>query len=175
MKPTLRTYATEGLVVISWAATLTSAFDLMNTQNVRHLPVVHDDGTIIGILSERDIQRAMHVENADFFSPKAPQASIDPISLVRDFMSWPVHTIESTRPVAEAAKVMIEKKISSLLVVSGGTVTGIVTSEDLLRALVDEYEDTTTPTTTRHSSDFETAIYTSPVGSIAQVLANAGV
>jgi predicted transcriptional regulator len=49
-------------------------------------------------------------------------------------MTSPALTIEPCRPVAEAAKLMVEKGINRLPVVSGGRLVGIVTRADLVRA-----------------------------------------
>ena len=184
MNPSLKSYATsstEGLLTVSWNQSISTAFALMNENNLRHLPVVHDNGAIIGILSERDCERAIHVDSVDFFSPRAPQTHFNPGSLVRDFMSWPVEVIDEGLTVTDAAKLMIAKKISSLLVVRGSDVRGILTSEDLLRVIVDENEIAVAPTERITATDaeegdaFQTVKYANSVGSIAQFFANAGV
>ena len=183
MNPSLKSYATsstQGLLTVSWNQSVSTAFTLMNENNLRHLPVIHDNGAIIGILSERDCERAIHVDSVDFFSPRAPQAHFNPESLVRDFMSWPVEVIDENLTVTDAAKLMIAKKISSLLVVNGTDVRGILTSEDLLRVIVDEHEiafaaSNKTTSETEEGDAYQTVKYANTVGSIAQFFANVGV
>jgi len=54
---------------------------------------------------------------------------------VREFMTADLVTVGSTRPVTEAAQLMIEHDIEQLPVVSGGDLDGIVQDMDLLEAL----------------------------------------
>ena len=47
------------LVTIPMDRSMSQAQELMRQKSFRHLPVTDDSGTIIGILSDRDLQRAM--------------------------------------------------------------------------------------------------------------------
>ena len=58
-----------------------------------------------------------------------------PTGPVREFMTADVITVSGTRPVREAAQLMIEHDIEQLPVVSGGDLNGIVQDMDLLEAL----------------------------------------
>jgi hypothetical protein len=49
-------------------------------------------------------------------------------------MTTPAVTIDAGRPVAEAAKPMVEQEINRLPVIHGGELIGIVTRADLVRA-----------------------------------------
>jgi CBS domain-containing protein len=46
---------TENPVVINENALVTEAMEKMRMQNIRHLPVVNDEGKLVGIISFRDI------------------------------------------------------------------------------------------------------------------------
>lgn len=157
----LRDYATQELVVVHWMEKMSRAFQIMLQNRVRHLPVIDDDGAVIGVISERDFHRAMQDEKPDF----------NPEARVRDFMNWPVEAIDEWEPIEKAARTMIDKKISSLIVTRGNQIVGIVTTEDLLRALVDRSESPFEDL----KVELKSAIYRSPIGQIAQALANAGI
>lgn len=157
----LRDYATQELVVVKWTEEMSRAFQIMLQNRVRHLPVVDDDNAVIGVISERDFQRAMQGDKPQF----APGAR------VRDYMSWPVEAIDEWASIETAARTMIDKKISSLIVTRGKQIVGIVTTEDLLRALV----DSATSPFEELKVEIKSAIYQSPIGQIAQALANAGI
>lgn len=58
---------------------------------------------------------------------------------------------------------MIEKKISSLIVVKGQTVTGIVTTNDLLRVLLESHDGKLSEVTAKVRSTF----LDSPIGTSA--------
>jgi Predicted signal-transduction protein containing cAMP-binding and CBS domains len=46
---------TENPVVINENALVTEAMEKMRVQNIRHLPVVNDEGKLVGMISFRDI------------------------------------------------------------------------------------------------------------------------
>ena len=171
MKQTVSKLANHDLVCIYWAEKLEDAYRMLNDKKIRHLPVVDHRGEIVGIISDRDFQRAMSIDQPDFISGKTPKAEFDPNSRIRDFMSWPVEAIDEDADVAVAAKKMIDRKISSLLVTKRGRVTGIVTTDDLLRVLFE-----TSPVAPESIAErVRGGIYNSTIGSIAMALANSGI
>jgi CBS domain-containing protein len=87
-------------------------------RHFRHLPVV-DDGRLVGILSDRDLRRAV----GQRLPPSQPVAG---------FMVREVVTIDSSERATAAAAVMIEHKIGGLPVVQDGAVVGILSSTDLV-------------------------------------------
>lgn len=167
----LRKYTTHNLVVAHWMEKIAGGYELLRRANVRHLPVVDDNGAIVGIISDRDFYRAMQVDQPDFVSGKVTQPEFDPNARVRDYMSWPVEAIDETKSIVDAARIMLDKRISSLIVTRHDQVVGIVTTEDLLRALV----------TNEHSAlkdlraEIGSMLYNSTIGQIANTLANAGI
>lgn len=60
----------------------------------------------------------------------------EPPSIVRNIMAKPVITIERGGSVLEAAKIMSEKNIGSIVVVDRGNPVGIVTERDILQKVV---------------------------------------
>lgn len=161
MDRSLKSYTSRHLIVTHETDSLESAFGVMSENQVRHLPVVSSEGGIVGIISDRDFRRAM----------KGGQSKFDPSSRVVDYMSWPVESIDSNASLNEAARALIDHKISALLVTEKDQVVGIVTSEDLLRSLLLALE---TPAE-RVKREVQEAAYSSPVGQIAHVLAQAGI
>jgi acetoin utilization protein AcuB len=126
----------DGLVKVESTSGLASAFQLMRSHRIRHLPVVDSNGWIIGILSDRDVNRAMLPEP----SADVPRGAVEfnPAHRVGDFMSWPVWAVPDHAPVGFVAQQMLEQKISAVLIRgSSGRVKGIVTTDDLLRLLVE--------------------------------------
>jgi CBS domain-containing protein len=114
------------LVTISAYRPIAEARDLMEEKGIRHLPVVDSEGLVIGILSDRDVNRAMSPVRPGFMGGSA----------VSDFMSWPAITVDEGMPLAEVAEGMLDEKVSSFLVTRGGReVVGIITSDDLLKVL----------------------------------------
>jgi CBS domain-containing protein len=81
--------------------------------------VVIDDGGLVGVISERDLMRAI----PDACSPETP---------VSDRMTRNVTTASPRTSVAEALAIMIEGRFRHLPVVEAGHVLGIVSMRDLM-------------------------------------------
>lgn len=124
----------HNLVTINASATMSEAYKLMHAHNFRHLAVVDDRDKIVGILSDRDIQRAMNVKKVNSFQQAI---SIDETKIVEDFMNWPVYTVTETTSVEKVVEEILAQKVSAFLVSdSAGKTKGIVTTDDLLTFLL---------------------------------------
>ena len=85
------------------------------------LAVVVNDNTIIGVISDGDIRRAMESNETNFFKLKA-----------LDIMTKEPHTVLETTKLKIAGDLMFSKKINSLIVKNDkGLLVGIVQSYDL--------------------------------------------
>ena len=121
------------LITIDPETTLPQAMRLAAERRVRHLPVVRD-GELIGIVSDRDLKQAM----------ASPATSLEAHELtyllnrltVGEIMTRAVITIGPMAPFEEAARLMVQEKISALPVMAAGQLIGIVTETDLLDLLV---------------------------------------
>ena len=97
----------------------------------RHL-LVTDGGRLAGIVTDRDIRLNMP-------SP-ATSLSVWEINYllarmtVGSVMTTSVITVTPNRDVVEAARIMLDHKIGALPVVDGGTIIGIMTETDIMRA-----------------------------------------
>ena len=140
MDCTAQKYMSNKLLSVLWTENLQKAFEKMRSHYFRHLPVVTENNEVVGIISDRDFLRAMQVEEADYFSGRVASAAFAPQAQVRDYMCWPVQTISEESSLAEVAKMMIDKKISSVLVSRESSIVGILTTDDMLRALIESLE-----------------------------------
>jgi acetoin utilization protein AcuB len=152
-------YTSKDLIVVSWLSPVSEAQGLMAQSRVRHLPVVDDRGVIVGIVSERDLKTPMQ------------GVEVDPTLRVVDRMSWPVEAIDEESSLTDAARAMIDGKISALIVTRGTNAVGIVTSEDLLKALL----DASVGPFEKIKAELQTPWLDSRIGAIAQAFANIGV
>ena len=114
----------------------------LSGRGISGMPVVDDDGQVIGVISEADVlakeqfapeQRAGVVARLlnrdEREEPGKPGARV-----VMEAMTSPAISIERHWPVAIAAEQMIERGVNRLPVVQQGRLVGIVTRADLVRA-----------------------------------------
>lgn len=123
------------LITIRYDAKLEEAFMLMHEKGIRHLPVVDDQHRMVGILSDRDLQRAMIPE---LLTGPEVEYRFDPDHQVSLFMSWPVKTVSDQVLIEDVAYLMFKEKISAFVVVSSkdsDQPLGIITTDDLLKLL----------------------------------------
>ena len=115
---------------------LRSACDKMEAQKFRHLPVTDLAGRIVGILSDRDLKRAMRPDPN--LADKGDKPRFRKGALVSEYMSWPAQGVDEHTPVGDVVRVMLTDRISSLLILAGpqAAPVGIVTTDDLLRLLL---------------------------------------
>lgn len=105
----------------------------MTTNHLRHLPVIDPEGKLVGILSERDLERARNVEveeGEEIFTFKTTKR-------VCDYMSKPVKTMNESASIRLLASEILKNKISSFVIEDhDGNLKGIVTTDDLLKYLL---------------------------------------
>lgn len=167
----VETYMSKDIITAHWTESMNSAYSKMTQAKIRHLPVVNDKGLLVGIISDRDFQRAM-VKDPSSVAGYYDKVDFDSESKVRDFMSQPVRAVDEKTDLKTVARLMVKNKISAVLVVNAKSrPVGIITHEDLLKVLV-EILDTNTP---EFAEGFEEFVYNSPVGPIATSLSQIGI
>jgi CBS domain-containing membrane protein len=110
---------------------LTLADDLMHLGRIRQLPVLDDDGEqLVGIVSQRDLFRSA-LAKALGYGQSAQRKLLDTFS-VKEVMTTDVITTTPDKPLIEAARVLIERKIGCLPVVENERLVGIITEADFV-------------------------------------------
>src|SRR5216684_2968710 len=88
---------------------LTLADDIMHLGRIRHLPVLDDDGQqLVGIVSQRDLFRGALATPLGY--GQSAQRKLLGSLLVKEVMSTDVITIGPDTLLAEAARVLVERK-----------------------------------------------------------------
>ncbi len=134
-----RSLMTKTIIKVKPEMPIQLAYDEMKENQIRHLPVVNQFGKLVGMLSDRDIQRAIHVKAINEIEQ---EMTFNPHDTVEDFMNWPVQTIDENTSIEEVVKMMIELKFSAFVVSSANEyIKGIITTDDLLKYLLELLAD----------------------------------
>lgn len=147
--------ATAGEIMSTLPRTVASsaapeeAVAIMQELGVRHVPVVDDEGNLVGILSDRDLGASgsawVDGELADEPGGRGETVAVG------ELMSSDVESVRDDAPIAEVVAIMREERCGAVPVIDGESkVTGIVSYVDILRSAVPALElDAAAPTVLR--------------------------
>jgi CBS domain-containing protein len=108
--------------------------DLLVRHQISAVPVVDND-ELVGILTEADLLPLELTPDprAHLAPPPDPPSGVPRVAA--QVMTWPVLALPEDADAAEAARLMLERRIRSIPVVRGRQVVGIVARRDLLEVL----------------------------------------
>lgn len=161
-------HCSPGLLTIHYLDTLDQAREKMKKFSIRHLPVVDDEGHIVGILSDRDI-RPVELVGKYSTDLQNRMLSLSHASVYK-FMNWSVESIDEQASTTDAARIMIQKKISSLIVTKDNLAIAIITTEDLLQKLLPFHENEA-----GEINALKVKYYNSSIRSLVDSLASVGI
>ena len=107
------------------------AIQMMADRHVGALLVMGNNDELLGILSERDYARKVILLGRS--SDETPAWQI---------MSSPVHTVGPESSLEDCMRLVTEKRIRHLPVVEQGHVIGVVSIGDLVRAVIEDQQQT---------------------------------
>jgi acetoin utilization protein AcuB len=113
---------------------ITKAHELMAREKIHRAPVVKN-GKLVGIVTENDIQKA-YPSSATSLAVWEVASLIENIK-VKDIMIKNVKTVQEATSIEEAARIMVDNKISALPVMRGQELVGIITETDLFRIMLE--------------------------------------
>jgi acetoin utilization protein AcuB len=134
----VRTWMSSDLVTVAPDTTMREATDIMRERGFRHLPVT-DGERLVGMVTLTDIRRASP-SVATTFSVGEINYLLDQIR-VSDIMSRDLVTVSPDQTVEDAAILGHQRGISSLPVVEGDRLVGIITQSDMYDILMSIFKD----------------------------------
>jgi CBS domain-containing protein len=120
----------DPLIEIDINKSAMEANHLMHMNGIRHL-AVSEKGKIVGMISVRDLVRHF---SSDRESPlNAMSDIIQPLTVL---IRREIQTVEASVSSRDAARIMEERKIGSIVVTEDGHYVGIATESDLVRKII---------------------------------------
>jgi CBS-domain-containing membrane protein len=139
----------RGVISVLPQTTIDKAARLMLLADIGGLPVVNNEGELVGIVTETDFLRRAELGTARekprwidvLFAPgKAADQFVRAHGRkVADIMSSPVHSVTEETDLADAVDLMERHKINRLPVIQEGRIVGMVARSDLMQAIVDQH------------------------------------
>jgi acetoin utilization protein AcuB len=122
-------------VTVPADVTITKALQIMRQNEVRRLPVLDQEGRLVGIVSEKDL----------LYASPSPATSLSIYEMhylltklrVTELMTADPITISPDIPLEEAARIMADNKIGGLPVMDGDELVGIITETDIFKVFLE--------------------------------------
>ena len=111
-----------------------AAVKAMRARKIRHAPVIDDKGGLVGIVTDRDLRQVV-LEPVLAEEMEALSQALR-MRTVKDVMTWGLISVKPETEIRQAAGMMHSNKIGGLPVIEHGKVVGMLTGDDVLRALI---------------------------------------
>ncbi len=132
------TIMTQNVVKLNITDDLTKAESLFKQHKIRHIPVVNGN-KILGILSYSDLLRISFVDAVDD-EDEVVDVTVYNMFTVEQVMSKHLVTVAPETTIKETAEILASKEFHALPVCKGDLLVGIVTTTDLIRYLLKQYD-----------------------------------
>ena len=119
---------TKRVVCIKRDTPIFEAIRLMADNNITGIPVVEDDLSLIGMLSEQDVLRLFHTYDDE------------KDRTVNDFMTQPAIHFEEHEPLLDVCYCLRDNSIRRVPITSNGKVSGVISRSDILKCIIKQSE-----------------------------------
>ncbi len=116
----------KDVLTLSPENTVKDALDAMRDKKIRHLPILSADGTVVGIVTDRDLKEVVPSSISEIKDNSPYDTLLSEVMTKNPIIGHPMDFVE------EAAVLFYDNKIGSLPIVSNNKLVGIITETDLL-------------------------------------------
>ena len=121
---------TQDPISVRTTDTVKEAILLLERLDIRHLPVISENGALVGMLSDRDLRGTLGATDQSEAPP--------PWTRIRNVMSEEVVQALPDDELSEVADLMVNNRIGAVPIVDArGGLVGIVSYVDVLRSMID--------------------------------------
>ena len=121
------------VVCIKKNVPVVDAIRIMSKNNITGIPVVEDDMTLVGIISEQDVLRLFHTYKDE------------KDRMVNDFMTQPAIHFETDEPLLDVCYCLRDNSIRRVPITSKGKVVGVISRSDILKSILKLWDEHAVP------------------------------
>ena len=126
---------TQPAITISLDRPVTEGVDLMLKNKIKRLPVINENGALVGMLSRLDVFQTIAHETPHWESIRQREVSVENRRYVADIMRRDTQTVAPDAPAAEVIRIIDTDDIQRVAVVEpDGRFRGLISDRDLLAA-----------------------------------------
>ena len=115
---------TKDVICIHKDTPIFQAIDMMVNNDITGIPVVENDMTLVGILSEQDVLRLLHT-----YEDEKDRN-------VNDFMTQPAIHFEQSEYLLDICYCLMDNAIRRIPITSDGKVVGVISRSDVLKCIL---------------------------------------
>jgi len=115
---------TKEVIYVRKDTSISEAIQILVNNNITGVPVVEEDMTLVGILSEQDVLRLFHTHEQERNRTAG------------EFMTQPAIYFEENERLLDVCYRLRDYSIRRVPVTSGGKVTGIISRTDILKRIL---------------------------------------
>ena len=123
----IRTVMTAGVLSVKKYTPINDSLQMMVDNDITGMPVINEDMTIAGIISEKDVLELLH------------DVEENPAT-VEDFMTTPVYSFDQDDNLIDVCDFLIKHHFRRVPITYDDKLVGIITRKDIVKYIVD-YQD----------------------------------
>lgn len=116
----------QDVITLSPSNTVRDALEVMLENKIRHLPIITEDRSVVGIITDRDLKEIVPSTMSDTIDKNIYKIKLAEVMTKNPITGHPMDFVE------ESAVVFYSNQIGSLPIVSNNKLVGIITETDLL-------------------------------------------
>lgn len=126
---------TSNIISVNKTQSIKEVSELLDNNNIHHMPVMSGDA-LIGMLSRTDLEKISFVNSME--GEGLTTAMYDVLS-IEQVMTKNLSVVQASDTIHDVAVTLSKNEFHALPVLDGEKVTGIVTTTDLIKYLIDQY------------------------------------
>jgi CBS domain-containing protein len=128
---------TKDVVSVRPSTTIKEAAKTLGDRGFTALPVIDDDGRVVGVVSEADLVRDRFLTDPRYRGTDVDSSTVDRtvVEVVGDVMTTPAAVMSQIADIAQVAKTMLADRHRFMPIVDGSVLVGVVTRRDLVAVL----------------------------------------
>ena len=119
---------TKNVISLEKETPIPQALKVLFDNNISSIPVIKEDNTLVGILSERDVLKLFGKEE------KSKSKKVD------DYMTQPAVHFDENENLRDVCDCLMNNYFRAVPVTSKGKLTGIVSRRDILKYIIEQNE-----------------------------------
>jgi CBS domain-containing protein len=115
---------TTDVITVDRSTPIYDALEILLENDITGLPVVNDNKTLVGIITEKDILKLLSVLEND-------------TATVEDFMTKEVMSIDQQEDLIAVCECLIKNNFRRIPIISKGKLTGIISRKDIIKYILE--------------------------------------